>query len=468
MDAKRVASAIIPIIVFLILYAIPAPSGVAFKAWLLFAIFVAVIAGLIFRPLPMSAVVLIGVVASALSGALTIGDALAGFADTTVWLIVSAYLFARAFLKTRLGERIAWMFIKAIGKRTLTLGYALSLTDLVIAPGTPSNTARAGGILFPIIRSIAKAYDSEPGPTAKRIGNFLMFNEYQTTLVTGAMFMTGMAANPLVVSLAKQVLKVEISWAMWFLGAIVPGFVAFFLVPLIVYFLTRPEIKESPEAPKLAEKSLKEMGPLKREEKVLIFVFILALALWILSETVKINATTTALLGVALMLVTGVLSWQDVLGERGAWDALVWFGGLVGMAAGLNKLGFMKWMAESTAKYVSGWAWLTAFIVLTLVYFYAHYFMASMTAHVTAFFPPFAAVMATAGAPPLLVGLMLGYMSNLNAAMTHYGTGPAPIYFGAGYVDIKEWWAYGLLISIIHIALWFVLGFPYWKFLGLY
>ncbi|MEM2082792.1 MAG: DASS family sodium-coupled anion symporter, partial [Candidatus Bathyarchaeia archaeon] len=339
MDSKKVASAIIPIVVFLALWAIPAPSGVAPKAWLLFAIFVAVIAGLILRPLPMSAVVLIGVVASALSGALTIGEALAGFADTTVWLIVSAYLFARAFLKTRLGERIAWIFIRAIGKRTLTLGYALSLTDLVIAPGTPSNTARAGGVLFPIIRSIAKAYDSEPGPTAKRIGNFLMFNEYQTTLVTGAMFMTGMAANPLLVSLAKQALKVEISWAMWFLGAIVPGFVAFFLVPLLVYFLTKPEIKESPEAPRLAEKNLKEMGPLKREEKILIFVFILALALWILSETLKINATTTALLGAALMVITGVLNWQDVIGERSAWDALVWFGGLVGMAAGLASTG---------------------------------------------------------------------------------------------------------------------------------
>ena len=131
MDAKWMASTMTPIIVFLILYATPAPSGVSFKAWLLFAIFVAVIAGLIFRPLPMSAVVLIGVVASALSGALFIGESIAGFADTAIWLIVSAYLFARAFLKTRLGERIAWMFIKAIGKRTLTLGYALLLTDLV-------------------------------------------------------------------------------------------------------------------------------------------------------------------------------------------------------------------------------------------------------------------------------------------------------------------------------------------------
>ena len=468
MERKKVLYGLITVIVGLILWFSPTPSGLDPKAWHLFAIFVAVIVGLVLRPLPQGAIVLIGVVASVLTQVLGIKDALTGFSNTTVWLIVSAYLFARAFLKTRLGERIAYILIKAIGKRTLTLGYAISLTDLILAPAMPSNTARAGGVLYPIVKSMAHAYDSEPGPTAKKIGNFLMYNEYHTTLVTGAMFLTAMAANPLVAELAGQILGVEIDWATWFIAAALPGFITFLLVPLLTYLLTRPKIKRSEEAPKLAEKRLRELGPTTTHEKTLIVVFILALALWILGKTLNIHSTATALLGVSLILITGVLGWQDVLAERGGWDALIWFGGLVSMASGLNKLGMIKWIADSAAGYVSGWSWLTAFVFLVLVYFYAHYCMASMTAHVTAFFPPFAAVMAAAGAPGLLVGLVLGYMSNLMAATTHYATGPAPIYFGAGYVDIKEWWGYGLILSIIYLIIWFAIGLPYWKLLGLW
>jgi len=459
---------LITLLIGLVLWFFPVPFGLKAEAWRLFAIFIAVIVGLVLRPIPMGAVVIIGVAASALTGVLAIRDALSGFADTTVWLIFAAYLFARAFIKTRLGERIAYYFIKAIGRRTLTLGYALSLTDLVLAPGMPSNTARAGGVLFPIVRSMCRSYESEPGPTANKIGKFLIFNEYHTTLVTGALFMTGMAANPLIVSLSKTTLKVEIGWTTWLVGAAVPGLITFLLAPLLTYFLTRPTIKRSEEAPKLAREKLREMGPMTTQEKALVFTFALTLILWILGDLLGINATTTALFGACLMLVTTVLQWRDVLEEKGGWDVFVWFGGLVSLASGLDRLGMMKWIADSAKSYVSGWGWFTALIILALIYYYGHYLMASMTAHVTAFFPPFAAVMFALGAPGLLVGLLLGYLSNLMAATTHYGTGPAPIYFGSEYINIKEWWGYGFILSLIYIAMWFGIGFPYWKLLGLW
>ena len=466
MNTKKLIYGLITILIGLILWFTPPPAGLEVNGWHLLAIFIAVIVGLILRPLPMGAVVIIGVAVTALTGVLGIKEAVAGFGNKTVWLIVTAFLFARAFLKTRLGERIAYYFMKAIGRRTLFLGYSISLTDLVLAPAIPSNTARAGGVLFPIVRSVCHAYGSEPGETAKKIGKFLMFNEYHTTLITGAMFLTGMAANPLVAEFASKILNAEVTWGTWFIGALVPGIITFIITPILIYLFTRPEIKVSEEAPKLASQKLKEMGPMTKYEKSLLVIFILTLILWILGQPLKISSTTTALVGLSLMLITGVLEWKDVLEEKGAWDALVWFGGLVAMATGLNKLGVIKWIAESAKAYVSGWEWLTAFVVLALVYFYAHYFMASMTAHITAFFPAFAAVMAAVGAPPLMVALLLGYFSNLMAATTHYATGPAPIYFGAGYVDIKEWWLYGLILSFVYIAIWFGIGLPYWKVLG--
>ena len=439
MNGRKLTYGLITLLVGLVLWVLPPPAGMDLAGWHLLAVFIAVIIGLILRPLPMGAVVLIGVAVTALTGVLGIKEAMAGFGNKTVWLIVSAFLFARAFLKTRLGERIAYYFMRAIGRRTLFLGYSISLTDLVLAPAIPSNTARAGGVIFPIVRSVCHAYGSEPGETAKKIGKFLMYNEYHTTLITGAMFLTGMAANPLVAEFASKILNVEITWSTWFIGALVPGAITFIITPILIYLFTKPEIKVSEEAPKLASQKLGEMGPMTKHERSLLVIFAITLLMWIFGKPLKINSTTTA---------------------------LIWIGGLVAMATGLNKLGVIKWMAESAKAYVSGWDWLTAFIVLALVYFYAHYFMASMTAHITAFFPAFAAVMAAVGAPPMLVALLLGYFSNLMAATTHYATGPAPIYFGAGYVDIKEWWFYGLILSFVYIIIWFGVGLPHWKILG--
>ncbi len=200
----------------------------------------------------------------------------------------------------------------------------------------------------------------------------------------------------------------------------------------------------------------------------MLFVFLLILVLWITGEWSKIDATVVALVGVSIMLLTGVLRWDDVLAEKGAWDALIWFGGLVMMAGQLNTLGFMKWFATSVGSSLTGWTWLSALIVLMLVYFYSHYGFASTTAHITAMYVPFLTVAIAAKVPPYLAVLTLAFFSALNAGITHYGTGPAPIYFNAGYLDQRTWWKLGLIVSFVNIAIWMGVGFPWWKLLGLW
>jgi DASS family divalent anion:Na+ symporter len=454
--------------VALIIWYLPAPAGVAIKAWHLLAIFAATIVGLILQPLPMGAVVLIGTMATALTGTLSPADSLNGFANTTVWLIFAAFLFARGFIKTGLGRRIAYWFIRAFGHRTLGLAYALTLSDLVIAPATPSNTARAGGVLFPVVRALTITFNSEPGPTAGRIGRFLMLSTYQGDVITSGMFMTAMAANPLIVELTKKTTNVQLSWGGWALAALVPGLLSLALMPLLIYWLARPEITETPEATALAHEQLAKMGRIRREEWMVMVVFLLALALWGTATLTKLDATVVALLGVGIMLATGVIGWDDVLGERGCWDALIWFGGLVGMATMLGRLNLIKWFSELVAGYVKGWAWLPALGLLVLVYLYSHYGFASLTAHVSAMFVPFLVVAIAAGAPPLLAALAFAFFSNLNACLTHYGTGPAPIYYGAGYTDLKTWWGIGFVASLVHIVIWMGIGPFYWKALGLF
>lgn len=456
------------LIIGAVIWLIPVPEGLKPQAWHLLAIFVATIAGIIMQPLPMGAMALIGITVAAMTNTLTVPQALSAFADATIWLIVCAFLFARSFIKTGLGSRIAYLLMRAIGDSTLKLGYVLAISDLILAPATPSNTARGGGVLYPIVRSLCSAFDSEPGPTARRIGGYLMITQFQANVITSAMFMTAMAANPLVAVLAKKVANIDISWGTWALAASVPGLIALVVMPYFLYKMYPPELKHTPEAKQLAARELEKRGSLSADEKIVLGVFIAALLLWSSSNFTKLNATLVALMGVCVLLITEVLTWKDILDDKGPWDTLIWMGGLVGMASFLNSLGFIPWFAKTVSSNLTGVSWIPALVTLYIVYMYAHYGFASLTAHVTAMYPAFLAVAVSTGAPLYLTALGLGFISNLCGGLTHYSTGTAPIYFGAGYVDQKAWWQLGFLASVVNMAIWLGVGGVWWKLLSLW
>jgi DASS family divalent anion:Na+ symporter len=458
----------VPVLVAVVLWPVPAPAGVEPRAMHLLALLLATIVGIILKPLPMGAVALVGIAATAATGTLEIGQALSGFGNATIWLIVLAFFISRGFVKTGLGARIAYHFMALLGRRTLGLGYGLVATDLVLAPAIPSNTARAGGVVFPILRSVAEAYGSRPGDgTARRVGAFLTVVAFQGTVITSAMFLTAMAANPLAAELAAAQ-GIRITWLGWAVAAVVPGACSLVLVPWILYRLFPPEVKETPEAVAVARERLRALGAVKRQEWVMTACFVLLLALWILADPLGVHTTTTALLGLVLLLVTRVLSWEDILQEKGAWDTLVWFSALVMMASHLTGLGFIPWFSEAAGGLFRGAGWVTGFLALSLVYFYSHYLFASNTAHVSAMYAPFLGVALALGTPPMLAALVLAFFSNLFSSMTHYGTGPAPVLFGAGYVEVTDWWRLGLLVSVVNLAIWLGVGSVWWRVVGLW
>jgi DASS family divalent anion:Na+ symporter len=463
----RVVPLVAAVAVGIVLWLIPPPDGVDPAGWHLLAIFIATIVGLIAKPLPMGAVAIIGIGATALTGTLSIGDALSGFANTTVWLIGIAFFVSRAVIKTGLGLRIALHFMRLLGKRTLGLSYGLGLADLVLAPAMPSNTARAGGVLMPLLRSVSLAYDSDPDDgTERRVGAFMMLNAFQINIITSAMFMTAMAANPLAAKLAGD-MGVEVTWAGWFLAALVPGIVSLIVIPLFVYKVYPPEVKDTPQAARMAADQLVEMGSMKPGEWVTLGVIVLLLGLWIFGATIGVHGTTAAFVGLAVLLLAGVLSWQDVLRETGAWDTIVWFAALVMMATQLNKLGFIPWFGEVVGAQVEGMAWTAAFLVLGLVYFYSHYLFASQTAHISAMYAPFLAIAIQVGTPSVLAALVLAYFSNLFSSLTHYANGPAPVVFGTRYVSMGAWWGVGGAVSVLNIVIWVGVGSIWWKLIGL-
>ncbi len=457
-----------PLLVAVLLWPLPPPEGVEPRAMHLLALFLATILGIILKPLPMGAVAIVGIALTAATGTLGVGQALSGFANPTIWLIVLAFFISRGFVKTGLGARVAYHFMVLLGRRTLGLGYGLVATDLVLAPAIPSNTARAGGVIFPLLRSIAEAYGSRPGDgTARRVGAFLTVTSFQGTVITSAMFLTAMAANPLAAELAAAQ-GITITWAGWAVAAVVPGVCSLALVPWVLYRLFPPQVRETPEAVVVARERLRELGPVKRGESVMAACFVLLLGLWILAEPLGIHTTTTALLGLVLLLATKVLTWEDVLLERGAWDTLVWFSALVMMATYLTELGFIPWFSETAGSLFRGAGWVTGFVALSLVYFYSHYLFASNTAHVSAMYAPFLGVALVLGTPPMLAALVLAFFSNLFSSMTHYGTGPAPVLFAAGYVEVGDWWRLGLVVSLVNLAIWLGVGSVWWSAIGLW
>jgi divalent anion:Na+ symporter, DASS family len=447
---------------------IPVPSGITPQSWRLLAIFAATITGSIVRPIPGAAIVLLGVTALPVFRVLTINEALAGYADRFVWLVLAAFFISRGMIKTGLGRRIAFLFIKAIGRHSLGLSYALASTETVLATVIPSTGARSGGIIFPIAKSLAEAYESRPGPTARRLGAFLMVSVYQCNVIVCAMFLTGQASNPIIARFIRQVTGIEVTYARWAVAAIVPALVSLLLVPWLLFRVFPPEVKHTPAARELATQELTAMGRMNWSEWLMLVVFALVAILWMTINLHGIDYATVALIGISVLLVTGVLDWEDLISEKAAWAVFIWYGGLIRMAEALGQTDIPKRFAESSASLTTGWKWWLALASLLLIYFYAHYVFASITAHVTAMFVPFLIVILAAGAPTYLAVLSLAYFSNLGASLTHYGTTPAPIYFGAGYTTQRTWWWLGLITSVITITVWSLVGFTWWKILGLW
>ena len=462
---KKLLSFLLSLFVGIFIWNLKPPVGVTTQAMHMFAIFIFTVIGIILRPVPIGTFAFLGLVITAATNTLSFDEAFSGFVHPIVWLIVIAFFISRGFIKTGLGERIAYIIIKYLGKSTLGMGYGMILTDLVLAPAIPSVTARVGGIIYPIVNSLASAFGSEPFSHPRRLGAFLMKATFQGSLITSGMFLTSMAGNPLVAEIAAGI-GVKITWATWAIAASVPGLVCLALIPLFLYKFYPPEVKNTPNARTLAEEKLKEMGRVRVQEWIMIFSFVLLITLWVFGPHFSMPAVTAALIGLVILLLTSVLSWEDVIKEKGAWNTLMWFATLIMMATYINKLGLTTWFSNFVQGHVQGFPWFSAFIILTLVYFYSHYFFASIVAHIGSMYSAFLVLMVALGAPPMISALTLGFFSNLMGGITHYGCGPAPIFFGSGYVKITDWWKFGFFASLINIVVYFTIGSGWWKLIG--
>ena len=450
----------------IVIWFIPPPAGVNLKAWHLFAIFFATIIGFILSPIPIGIITLGALTVATLTNTLTTGEALSGFSNSTIWLIVCAFLFSKGLIKSGFGRRIAYTIMGVIGHKTLNLAYSLAISDLIISPATPSVTARSGGVIFPIARSLAVAFDSEPDRNPRRIGAYLVQSVTQVCMVTSTMFLTSQAGNPLLAGLAQKTFDITIDWGTWCLAALPPGLVMLALIPYIVYKVYPPEVTETPEAKKIAQAELKKMGPVKTEEKYVCLVFVLCLLCWGTSRWTGLDATVVGILGVCILLLSGALSWDDVLTEKSAWDTLIWMGGTIAMATYLNSFGLIAWFTKTVGVYFTGLPTMATLFILLCIFMYSQYAFAGLSAHITAMFPALAALALAAGVPPLLTVISFAVVGNLCGCLTHYASGPSPIFYGSGYTDLPTWLRLGFFFSVVHMTLYMALAFAWWKIIS--
>jgi DASS family divalent anion:Na+ symporter len=459
--------ALLAAVYFVVFYVVPKPATVSPAGWRLTGVFAATIVGLIIQPIPGGALVLLAVTLSAVIGGLSVEQALGGYADKAVWLVMAAFFISRALINTGLGRRIALFFVRLFGKSSIGVSYSLALSDLLLAGVIPSNGARSGGVILPIARSIAELYGSKPGTTATVLGSFLLTAVYQSICVTSAMFYTGQASNPMAARLAAG-FGYHVTWLSWLTASIVPGLCSLIVVPWVVLRLNRPSVERTPEAAAFAARALAEMGPLTGGEKILMIVFLSVCGLWATSSWSDIDVTITALFGGLALMLTGVLSWQDVAGDRAAWDLFVWYGGMIRLTQALSDAGVTKAFAQGVANTFSGYGWVGLFTFAIVIYFYAHYAFASITAHLLSMFPPFLAVLLAKGAPIGLMVYAFACFANFAAGLTNYGTTPSPMFFAQNYVPLKKWWQVGAVVSVANLLIWGTVGFGWWKLIGIW
>jgi L-tartrate/succinate antiporter len=471
--------AAVPVALAMVLALLPPPPGLAQHAWYYFALFTGVIAALVTEPLPNPAVGLIGLTLAAVLSRWVLFDpadlakpgfnvvsqsinwALSGFASTTVWLVGGAFMFALGYEKTGLGRRIALLLVRALGRRTLTLGYATTFSDMILAPFTPSNTARGAGIIFPVVNNLPALYDSRPhDPSARRIGGYIMWTTFAADCVTSTLFMTACAPNFLARDFISRIAHISISYADWMRASLPFALPLLLALPLLTYVIFPPEIKRSPEASSWAGAELAKMGSIAWREAVLAVLVLGAILMWILGGSV-IDPTLAAFVVLSLMLVLRVVTWGDMARNHAAWTTIVLLATLVTLADGLSRAGFVKWFADYTAAHVGFLPPMLILMSLVAIYFVAHYMFASLTAHTTAMMPMMlAAGLAIPGLSPTALALGLAMTTGLIGILTPYATGAALPYYNSGYLTPAQFWRLGAIFGLIFLAALLLVGVP--------
>ena len=450
----------LPFVLAVGIWLTPVPAGLTPPAWHLFAVFASAIASVLIGSFPLLPSALLAVAAVVLTGTISPAKAFAGFANASVLLVVIAFLVAIAVVKSGLGRRISLFMVSLFGKSSVGLAYSIVITDAIIAPGFPSNTAR-GGVLFPIVLSVASGSGSRPEePEGRKLGGYLMFCGMASLSVSSALWMTATSANPLGVQIVKG-FGVEIGFGKWLVVAAVPALIALLLLPWLVARIFPPGIGQTPDAPVAARKELAALGPLKRDEWITAGIFAFMILGWVFGDSLRLNATSVAFAGLGMLLMSNVIGLKDIAEHGEALETFLWLAVLFALSGQLNELGFMGYVGQRLASYIVGLSWQMTYVILLALYVLIHYMFVSQTSQVLALLGVFLDVGIRGGVPAPLMAFALLFASSYFSVITPQGGSQNVIFVSSGYLTQPELYRLGLLVTLFFLAVFLIIGTPW-------
>ena len=459
-DLRTLVKRAVPFALTLGIWFTPVPAGLTEPAWHLFAIFVGAIVAVIVDAFPLLTAATLAVAAAVLTGTIMPAKAFAGFANASVLLVIVAFLVARAVVKSGLGRRISLIVVSAFGGSTLGLAYSIFLTDAAIAPAFPSNTAR-GGVLFPIVLSLAQGAGSMPDdPKTRPLGAYLMFCGMASLSVSSALWLTATSANPIGVEIAEH-FGLKIDFGSWLVASSVPTLAAILLLPPVLYRLLPPGVRATPGATTAAREALRSLGPLGRDEKIVSVAFAVMVTGWIMARTLSLDLTAVAFAGLGALLATSVLTLDDIAQEGGTLATYLWLAVLFALSGQLNELGFMGYVGGRLASGLQGVPWSAAYVALIVLYVLMHYLFVSQSSHVLALFGVFVEVGARTGVPTSLLAFSLLFASSYFSTITPQGGSQNVIFVGSGYLTQGELYRVGALTTGVCLLIFLLLGTPW-------
>lgn len=445
------------------------PDSINLAAWKVFSVFASTILALMLKSASMGAIGLISLSIGSLIGAFTIKEAIAGFGTPVVWQIVTVFFIARGFVKTGLSKRISFHIIKFFGKNVLGLSYGFTVANLTLGPLIPSSAARIGGIIFPIVRSVAETLGSNPeDDTQKKIGSFFTLLCLYSNAIVSATFLTAMAGNLIIKSLALSA-GITLTWLEWFKNACVPALACLIIMPLLLYFIYPPHMKNISKTRKLIDEELKKLGKVSIHEKQMLTVLLLVLSAWIFGDKLNLDAILVSFLGLSALIFLDILNFEkDILTEKEAWHTLIWLSALLMIAQTLERSGFLSILVNNLDLILVGYTWQAAMAILVLIYSYSHYLFASNSSHISAMYAIFLGVAIKAGAPAMLAALVFAFTSSLCAGLYYYTSTEAVILYNSKYVSMKDFFKNGIIMTTALLIIWMSVGTVWWKLIGTY
>jgi DASS family divalent anion:Na+ symporter len=483
---------------------------------------------------------------------------LGGFSNDVNWLVFCAFHIGFAVEKTQLGRRLSLLIVRWLGRSLLGLGYAVFICELLLGPFVPSNTARGGGVMMPLVTAIARTLGSTPERWPRRRGGeFLVLCGAHANLLSASMYATGMAANPLIPKFAKRVFGVEFTYLNWLAGSIVPGLLACVLLPPLLLRLScsrtendnnnsnnssnsnnsagyqsiinptegdyedrqqqRREFQsksstptqsgnemdecgadknnnnsaltnsssnrrsvdddddDCAEPPSFAtlqvqvREDLRRMGRLRVQELLLLIELGCCLLLWLTQTWTGLDTHLVAFMTVMALVVTQLITWDDVVRNYKSVDTFFWLGAFIMMATQLGMFGVTQAMGQSLGQAVGKWepTPLLATVMLAVTYFLSMYVFSALTGHIIAFAEPFMAAAQLLHCPPMLTTALLAYFSTLCGCLTNFSSGPIVIYFAQGYCRQRSrWFGIGLLVGVLYLCVYLTVGLLWWRLIG--